>query len=562
MCKQLSLDRGNLFPLRKHFHNHRVRSLDGVVRDEVFFAGTGFALKLNLSVSLTAGANHVRTTMEGPHATRRMMWKYVLPPLLAITVTWIAASSATTYYIQWVETSHQQVLDENVASIRSAEELQQAVRRFKRVWSLDGSTEVTAPLLATSISDLRAASRSLKRSSITDVEKAHMDAIEELIHHIEESVNSPTSTGASDSGLSEQMTQWTGGVIDQAQILKGVNQRLIDDGVARRSRVRILITIYRNVLQVLGPLIGVWMGWRLSQRLQSWVGHLSVTLQQTDSQEIELGTLLIPADGVLSDLQHQAEAIVTRLKNAQLELNQSRAEVVRSERLAAVGQLAAGIAHELRNPMTSIKLLLQHAARRGGSLALKAQQLELILEEISRMETTIGGLLDFSRQQPLRVSTHDFRQTLQRALTLIEARARHQKIHLQLHAPDNPVMLSGDIELLHQVLVNLCINAIESMPEGGCLTVTLSAAAEDSLVQVAISDTGPGIKQETLPKLFEPFTTTKERGTGLGLAVSRRIVTQHHGTLTGVNSPGGTGAKFTMELPRHPEATGPLDGKP
>ncbi|MFO1005607.1 MAG: ATP-binding protein [Planctomycetaceae bacterium] len=502
----------------------------------------------------------MRTTMEGPHATRRMMWKYVLPPLLAITVTWIAASSATTYYIQWVETSHQQVLDENVASIRSAEELQQAVRRFRRVWSLDGSTEVTAPLVVTSLSDLRAASRSLNRSSITDVEKSHMEAIEELIRHIEESVNSPTSTGASDSVLSEQMTKWTGGVIDQAQILKGVNQRLIDDGVARRSRVRILITIYRNVLQVLGPLIGVWMGWRLSQRLQSWVGHLSVTLQQTDSQEIELGTLLIPADGVLSDLQHQAEAIVTRLKNAQLELNQSRAEVVRSERLAAVGQLAAGIAHELRNPMTSVKLLLQHAARRGGSSALKTEQLDLILDEISRMETTIGGLLDFSRQQPLRVTTHDFRQTLQRALTLVEARARHQKIRIQRHAPDHPVLLSGDIELLHQVLVNLCINAIESMPEGGTLTVSLSASSEDSPVQVSVSDTGPGIQQETLPKLFEPFTTTKERGTGLGLAVSRRIVAQHCGTLTGGNSPSGTGATFTMELPRHPEATGLLEG--
>lgn len=504
----------------------------------------------------------MRTTLEGPHATRRMMWKYVLPPLLAITLTWIAASSATTYYIQWVEKSHQEVLDENVASIRSAEELQQAVRRFNRIWSLNGSSEVTAPLVATSLSDLRAASRSLNRSSITDVEKSHMEEIEKLIRHIEEAVNSSNRNDATDSGQSKQMTQWTAGVIDQAQILKGLNQRLIEEGVARRSRARVLITAYRNVLQVLGPLIGVWMGWRLSQRLQSWVGHLSVTLQQTDSQEIELGTVLIPADGVLSDLQHQAEAIVTQLKNAQLELNQSRAEVVRSERLAAVGQLAAGIAHELRNPMTSVKLLLQHAARRGGSTALKAEQLGLILDEISRMETTIGGLLDFSRQQPLRVTTHDFRQTLQRALTLIEARSRHQKIHIQRHVPDHPVLLSGDIELLHQVLVNLCINAIESMPEGGTLTVSITSSSEDSPVLVSVSDTGPGIPQETLPKLFEPFTTTKERGTGLGLAVSRRIVAQHCGTLTGGNSSSGTGATFSMELPRHAEATGPVEGTP
>ena len=500
--------------------------------------------------------------MKGGHLkSRPVMWKYVLPPVLVVTMIWGAMSGATTIYVQWIEQSHQKILDENVASLSSAAELQRVTRRLQRFWALAPETDSTKALLKTTVQELKTSEAALRRSSLTEPEQRRMLDIEERIRvidqHITSRVERDSSTAPDHRALIEDQTN---AIVELADELKAINQQLIDDGTAHRSQIRTLVGLGRGVLLLAGPIVGVWLGWRLSQRLQRWVGHLAVTLQQTDSPSIELGTVLIPSDGMLDELQLQAEAIVGRLKESQAELDQTRAEVIRSERLAAVGQLAAGVAHELRNPLTSVKLLLQHASRRGGGSSLKEDQLQLILDEIGRMEATIGGLLDFSREQPLKVSCHDFRETVQRALTLVEARARHQKIQMHLQVPDDPVTVCGDIELLHQVLVNLCINSIESMTAGGALTVRLQSLADQDRIRVTVQDTGTGIEADMLPRLFEPFATTKERGTGLGLAVSRRIVIQHHGTLQASNVREGSGAVFTMELPTNSDTTAVLGG--
>lgn len=493
--------------------------------------------------------------------SRPVMWKYVLPPVLVVTMIWGAMSGATTIYVQWIEQSHQKILDENVASLNSAAELQRVTRRLERFWALAPETDSTKALLKTTVQELKTSEAALRRSSLTEPEQRRMLDIEEHIRVIDQRVASrierDSSTDHDHRALIEDQAN---AIVELADELKVINQQLIDDGAAYRSQIQTLVGMSRGVLLLAGPLVGVWLGWRLSQRLQRWVGHLAVTLQQTDSPSIELGTVLIPSDGMLDELQLQAEAIVGRLKESQAELDQTRAEVIRSERLAAVGQLAAGVAHELRNPLTSVKLLLQHASRRGGGSALKEDQLQLILDEIGRMESTIGGLLDFSREQPLKVTCHDFRETVQRALTLVEARARHQKIQVELQFPDAPVTVCGDIELLHQVLVNLCINSIESMTAGGVLIVRLQSLADQGRIRVTVQDTGTGIEADMLPRLFEPFATTKERGTGLGLAVSRRIVIQHHGTLQASNVREGNGAVFTMELPTNSDTTAVLGG--
>jgi signal transduction histidine kinase len=175
-------------------------------------------------------------------------------------------------------------------------------------------------------------------------------------------------------------------------------------------------------------------------------------------------------------------------------------------------------------------------------------ELNLILEEIGRMEATIEGLLDFSRERPLRRTCHDLKGPIRRALNLIEGRARQQKVVLRIIEVEESLFVNGDAEQLHQVFVNLLINAIEAMPDGGCLAITLSLPESRSHVQIQIHDTGNGIPEEILLRIFEPFATTKERGTGLGLAVSRRIIDQHGGSLFAQNAAEG-GALFTIELP-------------
>jgi signal transduction histidine kinase len=322
----------------------------------------------------------------------------------------------------------------------------------------------------------------------------------------------------------------------------------------------------RLTILVAGPLIGVLLGWRLAGLLHRSISRIAVTLREAGSTvDSELGTIAIEASGNVEDVQQQAERVAERMRQVSEELQIARGEVLRSERLAAVGELAAGVAHEIRNPLTSIKLLLQHAVRQSTGLRMEEAKVNLILDEIDRMELIIQGLLDFSRPPRLNRVRHDLRDTLQRALNLVEARAHQQKIEIIVHAGEAPLTVDGDTEKLHQVLVNLLINAIEEMNEGGKLTIDARlipgpssqdtrdansnpARKDGKFVQIVIRDTGSGIPIDLLPRLFEPFATTKERGTGLGLAVSRRIIHEHSGRIYAQNRNDG-GAEFLFEIP-------------
>src|SRR3954454_10233181 len=225
----------------------------------------------------------------------------------------------------------------------------------------------------------------------------------------------------------------------------------------------------------------------------------------------------------------------------------ARQEVLRAERLAAIGGLAAGVAHELRNPLTSVKLLLQHASSKSGDAIIAAQRIALILDEIERMESTIQGLIDFSRPARPQRKRHDLRDTLERALNLVEGRAEKQQVATEWDLGEDPVIVDGDPQQLHQVFVNLLINGIEAMPGGGTLRVSLSHSASHRKAIVQVQDTGDGIPPELMPRLFEPFATAKERGTGLGLAVSRRILEEHSGSITAkARSPKGTIFEVTL----------------
>jgi signal transduction histidine kinase len=172
----------------------------------------------------------------------------------------------------------------------------------------------------------------------------------------------------------------------------------------------------------------------------------------------DLGTVQIRGGDELTSIQKQIELVVDRLRRTGDELQAARQEVLRSERLAAIGGLAAGVAHELRNPLTSVKLLLQHAASRGRDATVAATKINLILDEIERMEATIQGLLDFSRPAQPQRREHDIRQTLERALHLVQGRAEKQGVTMDLHAGgwghgsasgDAPLVVNADPQQLH-----------------------------------------------------------------------------------------------------------------
>jgi signal transduction histidine kinase len=212
--------------------------------------------------------------------------------------------------------------------------------------------------------------------------------------------------------------------------------------------------------------------------------------------------------------------------------------------------VAAGVAHELRNPLTSVKMLVQTGLEGEPPAGLLAEDLGIIEHEIRRMEACIQTFLDFARPPASERRRGDLLAVVRRALALAEGRARRQGVTLVADLPPGLVELCIDPGQVQQVLLNLLLNALDALPRGGTVRLEVRPpTAAAPFAEVRVADSGPGIAPRIRARLFEPFVSSKETGLGLGLSICRRLVEAHGGTIRGDNAPGGGGAVFTFTLP-------------
>src|SRR4029079_18718627 len=202
---------------------------------------------------------------------------------------------------------------------------------------------------------------------------------------------------------------------------------------------------------------------------------------------------------------------------------------------------------ELRNPLTSIKGLVQVNLRELGERGLPFEDLEVIEHEIRRMERTLQTFLDFARPPQADRRFQEIAALVERVLTLVGGRARKHHVEVQFLRPAAPSSVEVDGDQIQQLLLNLVLNALDAMPQGGSIEVDLRPP-RDGFIEIYVRDTGPGIASHILPKVFETFVSSKETGVGLGLPLSRRIAEDHGGTLTAYNLP-EEGACFLLRLP-------------
>lgn len=223
-------------------------------------------------------------------------------------------------------------------------------------------------------------------------------------------------------------------------------------------------------------------------------------------------------------------------------------QIGRSEQLASVGRLAAGVAHEINNPLTGVLAFADLLREKENMDDQDRQDLELIIRETKRAREIVRGLLDFARETPSLKTRLCVNDVARQTLKLLGKREAFQSIIIVEDLADGLPLIDGDRNQLEQVFVNLALNACEAMSNGG--TLLLSTLCEDGSVVVRVTDTGCGVKAEHLDQIFEPFFTTKPvgKGTGLGLSVSYGIVHQHGGSLE-VESEEGKGTTFTVRLP-------------
>ncbi len=300
---------------------------------------------------------------------------------------------------------------------------------------------------------------------------------------------------------------------------------------------------------VVAPLAGWLLGYALARRLHQSILQLSVHIRDAAGRlNSELPPVTLERDSKGMPSLALMRGIVSQIEHIFARLHQREREVLRAEQLAAVGQVAAGVAHELRNPLTSVKMLVQTGLEGQPPAGLPAEDLGIIEHEIRRMEACIQTFLDFARPPSAERRRTDLLAVVRRAVALLDGRARRQNVTVKTDLPPQPVELLIDAEQIHQVLVNLMLNALDAMPHGGDLRLEVRSTGEPPGVRVRLRDTGGGIAAPVLARLFEPFVSGKETGLGLGLSICRRLLEAHGGTIGGENDP-ERGAVFTFTLP-------------
>lgn len=230
------------------------------------------------------------------------------------------------------------------------------------------------------------------------------------------------------------------------------------------------------------------------------------------------------------------------------EIQELKREVERSQRLASLGRLAAGIAHEIRNPLSSIKGFATYFRERYRDVPEDQKTAEIMVQEVERLNRVIGQLLEFARPMSVQKKPTSIKTVIQHSLKMIEKDARAKNINLKTNLSPEIQEVPIDPDRINQVLLNLYLNGIEAMEDGGTLSVDLSPEEDGRQIKIAVSDTGTGINKEDLLHIFDPYFTTKQSGTGLGLAIVHKIIESHSGEVK-VESEVGQGTTVTIILP-------------
>jgi len=275
--------------------------------------------------------------------------------------------------------------------------------------------------------------------------------------------------------------------------------------------------------------------------------------------EILLYNTVAVVAGLLVDRERRErekqERLAARLGDALAEQRRIEAQLIRAGKLGALGEMTAGIAHEIKNPLHALKGTAEILRDAIPEEMPERRMLDLHIEEIDRLGQTADRFLDFARPIPADRRPVEPRALVDRVVSLVSTQARKEGVETAVarDGPGDPPMVTGDADLLTQLLLNLALNGVQAMAPGGGGSLTFSLGTErqggKAFVRMGVANTGPPVPEENLERIFDPFFTTKDGGTGLGLSICSRIADEHEGTLSVRNLPGGGGVEFSLVLP-------------
>jgi len=334
----------------------------------------------------------------------------------------------------------------------------------------------------------------------------------------------------------------------------------MSDGLISLDEKGAIVTMNRQAAEILGLNPGQGKGLPIGEVIKGF----PLSIFPSDGK-YRLTTEVPPGSGLpfaissspLKDEKGKVLGQVLILRDLR-EIQELREKAIKSEKLAAVGRMAASIAHEIRNPLSSIRGFAQYFQKRLQGQKREEEYATLMVREVDRLNRVITELLDFAKPRELKREVCRLDNLMDDVLKLLTYDLTKKKVTVIKNYGKNMQPIIGDREQIAQAFLNVLLNALEAvLPQKGEIVVSLSTT-DDNVAQVDIADNGCGIPNENLTNIFEPFFTTRAKGTGLGLAIALRIIEEHGGTITAKNQSTG-GALFTITLPLHRENT--ADGK-
>jgi signal transduction histidine kinase len=464
------------------------------------------------------------------------------------------ACLASIWYINRLQDGLARAVRHDAARMAAAEELQIRLRqlRFHSLMAAADPSSSRQRLVDDDRSLVGSALAAARRECDAEDDLRLLDATERGYHEYQAALAADTVTGAP-APAGRDLIRWADAhpVREVLVPCRELADRQRDRMASRLQRSDAQSTWAGRVLFGLGltgALGGLLAGYATARGLSRRAAQLSVRVRAVQAQlDQEVGALTVEGPQHVGDLDVQLDRVVGRVKEVCQRLQEQERDLLRAEQLAAVGHLAAGVAHEVRNPLTGIKFLVEIALRPANPTPLTADDLRLIRQEVMRIERTVQGLLDFARMSPPDPRPHDLREVVAEAAGTARGRAEAKPVSLRVDVPPERVAALVDHDQMLSLLTNLLYNAIDATPPRGEVDVRVATVPGGTLT-VEVTDTGPGIDPEVARRLFTPFATTKPTGTGLGLSVARRVARDHGGTLTAANRP-GRGAVFTLTLP-------------
>ncbi len=518
-------------------------------------------------------------------------------PSAAISLLLLALGTGAAWHVHQLQKNISHLLAQDVLSVRAAEEVEIGIRQVQAqlhhfLITGDRKHLETVPALRQETDRWLAEAQRLavtphEREQIAQVRTGYDRCFEEFerLSHLGPGASTPQELRE----LVENLI--TKEILPPAHRYLDVNEEAVDQSSRENQLLAKRLELALLLLGTSGAVAGLLTGYGIARGISRSIVQLSVPIRDAAGKLNQVvGPVTFLAGASFQEMEELLRRIAAQVGTVVERLQQSQREVLRAEQLAAVGQLAAGMAHELRNPLMAMKILVQSAAASDPRPSLGNRDLVVLEEEIIRLEGAIRAFLDFARPPQMEKRAIEVGPVVQQTVNLISGRAGQQGVQIQCAMPRQPLVIEADLGQLRQVLLNLLLNALDAVPGGGTVQLRIAADQDSSpageprddglqigdfhppskpsalegiagWLTLQVADNGCGLPAHLGDRIFEPFVSTKETGTGLCLSICKRIVEAHGGTILAADQPTG-GARFTIRLPLQKDDRPSGSGRP